>query len=453
MDNKSEVAENAVAAASQAKGKGKKKNWRSGTKVEKAVPLSGPRSVDPSTLPGPTMSLEALNARLEQSFPSSQDTITPYVSMPIDTYGYMKLCSSVYDSLALNRNFREAISKPEFTMAMGYALSKRVYDVNKSVLALPSLRDLDYIPKMEVPEPIALYLDCLGHVKLSTGEIVVPDLIIPDLDEKNQSSRCTSINSNGLTDYDNLRQGMFPYIPLARAIMLGKVGHYCWTRDFSLNMRDWSPEDAKAYYAKLKAENKSQGQLTPPYSYGGVLTNFEQGYDEQDELWMLWKKAYKATAASLIDMAGANLISDSVKKGFTAITGGLSSVYYNDMLMARYQQSLPTLRKQMVARFPTDGHNGSEALLIVATALARYDSSPGFAFNAPYVVPQAMANLGRVFLFRRSLAPDDQAAIKGDKDKVLLGPGICRVPGSVRISPCDSHNVMLHLLVSFYVSK
>jgi len=124
---------------------------------------------------------------MDALYPTSQEPHLPPQSVMLDTSGFMDLVSTTYRTLLTHDDKLERyMSEPEFMLCNAQILARHVLWIRTHALnvVIPGQKDLfDSIgEETTVAAPIAQYLDGLGVVRHVTGEILVPNLVLPRMD-------------------------------------------------------------------------------------------------------------------------------------------------------------------------------------------------------------------------------------------------------------------------------
>lgn len=172
--------------------------------------------------------LSALSAAMDNLYPSSMEPHLPPQHVMIHCAGFMDLCSQVYKNMILKDDKLERyLSEPEFLLCSGQILVRHVLWIRTHALNTVVTDQhilFDCIPQdTPVASPIELYLSGLGLIRHNTGELLVPNIVLPRWDVQNSllAGMLPSIYGDNYTTHTHwsLNSSMIQFGLLRRAII------------------------------------------------------------------------------------------------------------------------------------------------------------------------------------------------------------------------------------------
>jgi hypothetical protein len=180
------------------------------------------------------ISVDELSALMDQySVPTFEPSLPAQPTL-IDTFGYSVLVETCYYNLvAKYEKLEKLFSFPEFALTMGWYLYKKVFRVFQSVTG-KAVHDFDKfaqsLPDIELPCIIADYIDQLGTVMLSNGQLTFPVLALPvRFGEKVFAFKNFSGPESDFTKFDSrFYVGGYPFSDLHCAMTDDEYGPPAW---------------------------------------------------------------------------------------------------------------------------------------------------------------------------------------------------------------------------------
>lgn len=219
-----------------------KRGGASNVNVNVNIPTFHERAAQLRTLEGApveapkvaTVPLAQLSAAMDALYPSSQEPALPPQSVMIDCSGYMDLCATVYEAIvSYDDKLERILSEPEFLLSCAWILARRVIKIRTMAMhiVVPSQEDfLSAIPETTpVPTAIANYLEGIGIIRHNTGEIILPNIVLPrrDFGHNHLTGMLPSLHGDSFAanTHWEFNSSMIQFGMLARAILNAHAGN------------------------------------------------------------------------------------------------------------------------------------------------------------------------------------------------------------------------------------
>lgn len=231
--------------------------------------------------------LSQLSAAMDALFPVSQEPALVPQQVLIDSSGFMDLASAVYTTIVTyDDKLERVLSEPEFLLVSAQIKDAYILDMRTRALSIVIQGQEDLLrailPNAKMPAPLVHYLEGLGVIRSATGEIIVPNIVLPRRDppQAHQIGMLPSVSGDSYTTNTHweLNSCMPQYGMLARAIINGHATN-AYGHGHALHRLDpavANPVD-DAHYARPACLPKStfmrpmhrerMGRLTQPFSF------------------------------------------------------------------------------------------------------------------------------------------------------------------------------------------